>query len=547
MDQAVFITYSSKDEKVARTICSALENRGLACWISSRDVKPGQNFQEQIVKAIRAAKIMVLVFTENANNSNEIKKELALASQNNLIVIPVRIQDVPPNEAFAYEFATRQWIDAFDDWENSIARLVELIAATVGDHVSADRSKTGTGLTASEGRQQAVPKSSKKSATWILPAAIAAACLAVLVVATFAYLRLVRSGEPQAISQSQPATAGPPVAAVPDRRQADASAAAAPKPTAAPDARQAETSVPAAPKPAAAPDATEAKPSVSAAPHLAAAPGGQGSALVPESIPFMSTHSRNNIRVEYLPARDHKALAISTGPFGFVTGQADDETAKNAALAACQKRADALAQPPQCELYAVGNTVVYARGYPPVPAKPWLTRNPSIETPVSIETIPLVGQSAKSVLEQRYLPGRKPKALAVASSGSYAYNTNQENADEAVRRVIESCGFYAELPCRIIALDDNFVVPIPTTMKAVGFFQPASATAVAAELREDLARRISNVEGWTAVAAGKAGRFGLITAAETEQKAIDGALADCAKRDRACHVIALGPFAVEPK
>ena len=99
------------------------ENRGLACWISSRDVKPGQNFQEQIVKAIRAAKIMVLVFTANANNSNEIKKELALASQNNLIVIPVRIEDVPPNEAFAYEFATRQWIDAFDDWENSIARL----------------------------------------------------------------------------------------------------------------------------------------------------------------------------------------------------------------------------------------------------------------------------------------------------------------------------------------------------------------------------------------------------------------------------------------
>ena len=133
VDPKIFITYSSKDEKVSRTICTALENRGLACWISSRDVKPGQNFQEQIVKAIRAAKIMVLVFTANANNSSEIKKELALASQNNLVVIPVRIEDVTPNEAFAYEFATRQWIDLFGNWESSITRLVELIAASIDD------------------------------------------------------------------------------------------------------------------------------------------------------------------------------------------------------------------------------------------------------------------------------------------------------------------------------------------------------------------------------------------------------------------------------
>jgi hypothetical protein len=72
---------------------------------------------------------MIIVFTANANNSNEIKKELALASQNNLVVIPVRIEDVIPNEAFAYEFATRQWIDLFVDWESSITRLADLIAA----------------------------------------------------------------------------------------------------------------------------------------------------------------------------------------------------------------------------------------------------------------------------------------------------------------------------------------------------------------------------------------------------------------------------------
>jgi adenylate cyclase len=32
-----------------------------------------------------------------------------------------------------------------------------------------------------------------------------------------------------------------------------------------------------------------------------------------------------------------------------------------------------------------------------------------------------------------------------------------------------------------------------------------------------------------------------------EQSAIDSALADCAKQDRSWRVVAIGPFAVEPK
>ncbi len=127
----VFVSHSSKDQKVARTICTALEHRGVKCWIADRDVRPGENFQEAIVRAIRAAKVMVLVFTTNANNSDEIKKELALASQNRLTIIPVRVEDVIPNEAFAYEFATRQWIDLFADWENEVDRLCSRICAVV--------------------------------------------------------------------------------------------------------------------------------------------------------------------------------------------------------------------------------------------------------------------------------------------------------------------------------------------------------------------------------------------------------------------------------
>ncbi|HMH65606.1 MAG TPA: TIR domain-containing protein [Rhizomicrobium sp.] len=123
MQKKVFISSSSKDNKVAQAICAALEARGHCCWVSGRDVAPGENFQGAIVRAIRDAGAMVVVFSSNANNSEEIKKELALASQSRLIVIPVRAEDVVPGEDFTYELATRQWVDLFEDWERSIEQL----------------------------------------------------------------------------------------------------------------------------------------------------------------------------------------------------------------------------------------------------------------------------------------------------------------------------------------------------------------------------------------------------------------------------------------
>jgi hypothetical protein len=133
MSANIFISFASQDHRVAMTLCQALESRGFKCWISGRDIQPGENFQVAIVRAIRQAKIMLLVFTSNSNNSEEMNKELALASQSKLIVVPLRIEDVTPNDAFAYEFATRQWIDFFADWEFAIEQLAQRISSATRD------------------------------------------------------------------------------------------------------------------------------------------------------------------------------------------------------------------------------------------------------------------------------------------------------------------------------------------------------------------------------------------------------------------------------
>jgi adenylate cyclase len=342
---------------------------------------------------------------------------------------------------------------------------------------------------------------------WVVPAAIAAPVVAIALAAAVYFA----TSRPNGLQSS-----GQPIAA-----------ASAPVP-----ATPAATVAPATPSaPASAP------------PQQAA---GHAETLVSDTIPFIMDRARETIRNEYLPAAEHKALAISSGPIGFITGQADDDTAKSAALDICQKRADALPQPRKCELYAVGNTVVYTRGRPPLPT-PLFKNDPSVATLVVAASVPLVPEQGRANIEKVYVPGRSPKAIAIGPRGGFFFVLNQENRDEAVRRALEICGANADVPCLLIAVNDNFVVPIPTSMKATGFFQAASTGVIAPELRADVARRLGSGNGWTAVAAGSAGHAGVAVSAANEQDATSVALAACAKQDSACRVIAIGPFAVEAK
>jgi tetratricopeptide (TPR) repeat protein len=149
----VFVSYATADRKQALSVCKEIERRGTMCWISTRDVAPGENYQEAIVGSIRNARAVVLVFSEAANNSDEIKKELSLASRYRVPVMALRIEDVEPSDAFAYELSTRQWIDAFEGWDRSIDSLVGRI-----EQLSPAGAETASTIKQASGRGAWLPR-----------------------------------------------------------------------------------------------------------------------------------------------------------------------------------------------------------------------------------------------------------------------------------------------------------------------------------------------------------------------------------------------------
>jgi class 3 adenylate cyclase len=293
---------------------------------------------------------------------------------------------------------------------------------------------------------------------------------------------------------------------------------------------------------AAAPSALRA-----AAPAAAVAP--PQVKLVAETIPMVPDRDRASIRNNYMPAPGHKAIAFSPRRATFLTGQPDEQTAKAGALASCQTATDAVVGPRfECEVFAVGDTVVSARTHPPLPPPPWLISNPAVERPFNPDEMPLINKDARGSLAQRYAPAPTHKAVALAPNGQMGYYINQASVAEASRRVLEFCGLRAGIPCAVVATDNVFAVAVPVSMKATGFFQPATERAITTGEREDVARRLKdNTGGWSAVAVGIRGYPGLALKAESEKDAIAAALADCGARDRECRVIAIGMFSVEAK
>jgi hypothetical protein len=114
MAHDVFISHSAKDKATADAVCAMLESEGVRCWIAPRDVLPSMEWSEAIIDAIEECRIMVLVFTANANASPQIRREVERAVNRGVAILPVRIEDVLPGKGLEYFIGNVHWLDALN-------------------------------------------------------------------------------------------------------------------------------------------------------------------------------------------------------------------------------------------------------------------------------------------------------------------------------------------------------------------------------------------------------------------------------------------------
>src|SRR3984885_7497439 len=109
----VFVSYSQPDRSQAYEIVSQLEARGIKVWVAPRDIKPSAEWAAEIIEAIGASKIMVLVFSGASNSSPQVRREVERAVHRQVPVLTVRVEDALPTKSMEYFLSAQHWLDAF--------------------------------------------------------------------------------------------------------------------------------------------------------------------------------------------------------------------------------------------------------------------------------------------------------------------------------------------------------------------------------------------------------------------------------------------------
>jgi len=178
----IFISYRRADEAWARLLHRELKAEGVESWYDAL-IGPGQEWRLATAKALEDSKIFVLLFSENAAQSSDIAKELAAATHEKKLVVPVRLQNIEPKGSFLYELASRNWVNAYEDTEGKLAELAKGLAQLV---------RTGArdeSVLPFERRPSASPRSRKSMRRPVIMAG-AAIVMAAAAVATLSWIHL---------------------------------------------------------------------------------------------------------------------------------------------------------------------------------------------------------------------------------------------------------------------------------------------------------------------------------------------------------------------
>lgn len=125
MKYDVFISYSSLDQKVAEGVCAYLEQHRIRCFIAYRDIPKGVVWAKYIVEALDESRMMVVVFSGNLNCSEQVDREIELASESRKPILTFRISNENFKGAKKYYLKNLNWIDAFPQPEKCFGTLCE--------------------------------------------------------------------------------------------------------------------------------------------------------------------------------------------------------------------------------------------------------------------------------------------------------------------------------------------------------------------------------------------------------------------------------------
>ena len=141
MSADVFISYAAKDRERVAKLVEGLQQAGVSVWIDMAGIEVAAMWSKEIVSAIRECKVLLLSISPQSTESENVVKELALASERKKPIIPIYLEPAEIPETMEYQLAGIQRVEFYEGREEialqAVIRALAKLGVTVADEASA--------------------------------------------------------------------------------------------------------------------------------------------------------------------------------------------------------------------------------------------------------------------------------------------------------------------------------------------------------------------------------------------------------------------------
>lgn len=130
-----FISYSTKDQRLADFVYSELSRQGLSVFMASVSLSPGENWTESILANLKSSSWVILLASRAACQSAYVMQESGMAMITEKVLIPI-VWDINPSELPG-------WINRKHaiDLKNATIEQIQIHISQVAQMVKQDKLK----------------------------------------------------------------------------------------------------------------------------------------------------------------------------------------------------------------------------------------------------------------------------------------------------------------------------------------------------------------------------------------------------------------------
>lgn len=172
----IFLSHSSKDAEIAQKLCDVIESNNTKCFLAPRDIRSGYEYASEIVSGIDKSNALLLVLSENSNNSPHVLREIERAVTKSIPIIVYKLEDVKLTKSMEYFLMTHQWLNYKKGDYTDVIDCINNLKPNVATPVAASSDSSNDNVSVAP---VTAPNAKPKRKKYILPIVIALSALVI--------------------------------------------------------------------------------------------------------------------------------------------------------------------------------------------------------------------------------------------------------------------------------------------------------------------------------------------------------------------------------